>query len=44
MHALNHSHAASVGAGRSSPDLDVEPMKKPIGPMPPFRPIFPVDP
>ena len=44
MHVLNHSHAALVGAGRSSAGLDGDPTPKPVGPMPPFRPIFPVDP
>lgn len=44
MYALTHSHVAAVAAGKSSPGLDVDPMPKPVGPVPPFRPIFPVEP
>ncbi len=43
MHILNPSHAGLVGAGRS-PGFDADPSPRPVGPVPPFRPIFPVDP
>lgn len=43
MQVLIHSDAGLVAAGRS-PGLDIDPVPRPIGPMPPFHPVFPVAP